>query len=264
MMEVMICENADAASELAAKFLKNQMKKKRHSVLGLATGTTPLRMYEKLATLVHAEGVDVSEILSFNLDEYVGLPPEHPASYAHYMQKHFTEPLGLSTVQVNLPNGLAADLKKECERYEKMIEQRGPIDLQILGLGQDGHIGFNEPSSSLGSRTRVKCLTEQTRKINSSHFSSLEEVPRHVMTMGVQTILDSQKIALMAFGETKASAVASMVEGPISASCPASVLQWHRQVTVFLDPAAASQLENKGYYQQVLAHKPSWQMQDFI
>ncbi len=263
-MEVIICQDSGKASELAAKLLKNQVKKRKHSVLGLATGSTPLTMYKMFIDFVKAEGIVTSEMIAFNLDEYVGVGKDHEGSYAYYMKKNFMEPLDLDPRQLNIPDGMAEDVKKECENYEKRIRQQGPIDLQILGLGQDGHIGFNEPGSSLGSRTRIKSLTEETRDVNRAAFSSLEEVPRHVITMGIQTIMESQKIALMAFGKSKAATVAKMVEGPVSALVPASVLQFHPQVKVFLDEEAASELKNQDYYKQVFAHKPAWQMEEFV
>ncbi len=263
-MEVIICKNSEEASDMAARLLKNQVVQKKQSVLGLATGNTPLPLYEKFVQYVKNEDVDLSQITSFNLDEYVGIASDHPSSYAQYMQKHFLEPLQLRGDQVQIPDGQAEDIAKECEQYEKRIYQRGPIDLQILGLGQDGHIGFNEPGSSLGSRTRLKSLTEETRRVNAKGFSSLEAVPRHVITMGIQTIMDSRKIALLAFGESKAEAVAQMVEGPVSANSPATVLQFHPRVKVFLDPESASKLKNSEYYQEVFTHKPPWQMADFI
>ncbi len=263
-MEVIICQQASEASDLAARMLKNQILQKKQSVLGLATGTTPLTLYQKFIDYVRKEGVNVSEIVTFNLDEYVGIPPENSGSYTHYMQKNFVEPLGLKASQFNIPDGMAKNIQAECEAYEKQIKKQGPNDLQILGLGRDGHIGFNEPGSSLGSRTRLKSLTEETRKINQSYFPSLEQVPRHVITMGIQTIMDSRKIALLAFGEKKAKAVAQMVEGPVTALVPASILQFHPRVKIFLDEGAASLLANKGYYQEVFAHKPSWQMAEFV
>lgn len=263
-MEVIICKNSTEASHLGARLLKNQVKNKVQSVLGLATGSTPIPLYQKFVNLIHAEKVNVQQITTFNLDEYVGVPSSHPGSYAHYIRKHLLEPLHLKEDQMNIPNGMTSDVGKECEDYEKKIQKSGPIDLQILGLGQDGHIGFNEPGSSLGSRTRLKSLTEETRKVNGPTFSDLEEVPRHVMTMGIQTIMESQKIALLAFGAKKAEAVKAMVEGPVTAMIPASVLQFHPHVKVFLDEESASKLQNIQYYREVFAHKPPWQMADFV
>lgn len=263
-MEVIICKNSQEASQLAARLLKNQVKKKANSVLGLATGLTPIPLYQSFVERVRAEKIHLDHITSFNLDEYVGVPASHSGSYAFYMQKHWLEPLGLRADQMFIPNGMTENVAQECEDYENKIRQNGPVDLQILGLGQDGHIGFNEPGSSLGSRTRLKSLTEETRKVNGPSFSGLEEVPRHVITMGIQTIMDSKKIALLAFGRSKAAAVKGMVEGPITAMLPASVLQFHPQVKVFLDEESASQLQNIQYYREVFRHKPSWQTDDFI
>ena len=262
-MEVIITKNQDEASLLAAHRLKNQVLEKKDSVLGLATGSTPLSLYRQFASLVRAKEIEMDHVLSFNLDEYVGVGAEHKGSYSYYMRKNWIEPLGLKDRCVHIPNGLAKDMKEECNHYEQMIQEEGPIDLQILGIGRDGHIGFNEPGSSFGSRTRLKTLTEVTREDNREAFADTGEIPRHVITMGIQTILEAKEIVLLAFGEEKAQAVRDCVEGPVSASCPASALQFHPKVKLFLDSSAASLLQNKDYYIEVFQNKPSWQMREF-
>ena len=261
-MEVIIVEDVSKAEDLAAKRIKNLVKSKPQCVLGLATGQTLVGVYQALK--VCGENCDFSQVITFNLDEYVGLGAEHPASYACYTREKVVEPLGLNPDHCFAPNGLAENLQQECERYEQQISQSGPIDLQLLGLGRDGHIAFNEPGSSLGSKTRLKTLTETTRRDNQSFFRSLDEVPRHVMTMGVHTILQARSLLLLAFGESKAEAVASFIEGPLSAQVPASALQLHPKVQVILDEGAAARLKNRDYYKEVFAGKPTWQNQEFV
>ena len=263
-MEVIVLKNAKAVCEIAAQRIKNLVKNQPGSILGLATGNTPLPLYKNLIELQKNGAVNFSKITTFNLDEYVGLSPEHEASYSFYMKNHFYDPLGLNVDSCFLPNGLAEDVVTECQNYEKKIKEKGPIDLQILGIGRDGHIGFNEPGSSLGSRTRLKTLTETTRKDNASHFSGLDKVPHHVITMGIQTILEAKEILLMATGASKAEAVAAAVEGPVSALVPASALQFHPKARILVDEEAASQLKNLAYYREVFEKKPTWQAAEFI
>ena len=205
------------------------------------------------------DGLDFSGVTTFNLDEYVGLAPEHPQSYAHYMREHFFCRVNIQPERIHVPNGLAPDLPAHCEAYEAAIREAGGIDLQLLGLGSDGHIGFNEPSSSLGSRTRLKTLTEQTIRDNARFFASPGEVPHHVITMGVGTILDARRCMVLAFGEGKAKAVADMVEGPVTADVPASALQFHPSCALLVDEAAAGRLKRAEYYRWVYANKPDWQ-----
>ncbi len=259
-MEVIIAENQDQASEWAARKIKNKVKSQPNSVLGMATGSTPLSLYKKVIGFFKQESIDHSQIRTFNLDEYVGVRPDHPGSYSYYMQKNWLQPLGLSDSQFHIPNGNTGDILQECEAFEALLKKWGPIDLQILGLGRDGHIGFNEPGSSLGSRTRLKSLTEQTIEDNKSVFSKVDSPPRHVITMGVQTIMEAQEILLLAFGKMKAQAVKDFIEGPITSMVPASILQMHPKVQVFLDAEASSLLQNQDYYREVFANKPDWQM----
>jgi glucosamine-6-phosphate deaminase len=223
------------------------------AVLGLATGSSPLPVYRDLA----ARGVDLSAATAFLLDEYVGLPPGHPESYRAFIgrQLEAAVPVG----RVAAPDVHADDLAAACAAYDAAIADAGGVDLQLLGIGSDGHIGFNEPGSSLGSRTRIKTLTPRTRRDNARFFASIDEVPRHVVTQGVATILDARHLVLLASGEAKADAVAAAVEGPVTAMCPASALQLHPHVTVVVDEPAASRLTLLGYYRETWAAKPPWQ-----
>lgn len=255
-MEIIIVQNSEAAAKLAADLVARVLKRKPNAVFGFATGSTPLPLYRELVRMHREEGLDFSRASTFNLDEYVGLSPDHPASYHFFMRKHLFQHVNVSPERIHLPDGTAKDVSECCRRYEDEIARAGGIDLQILGIGRNGHIGFNEPSSSLSSRTRIKTLTPQTIKDNAASFGSPAQVPRHVVTMGVGTILDSRRCLLMAFGESKASAVSQMAEGPITAMVPASALQLHRRAHILLDEAAASRLSRREYYEWVWANKP--------
>ena len=253
-MEVVIQPTAKAATKLAARLLGSLICQKPDAVLGLATGATPLLLYWELAALK----LDWRRIKTFNLDEYVGLAPEHPHSYHSFMWKNLFNRVNIAEPNVHIPDGLAKDIPGFCEKYEKQIRTAGGIDLQLLGIGTDGHIGFNEPSSSLASRTRINTLTRQTRRDNARFFGSEESVPHHAITMGIGTILESRHCVLLAFGKRKARAVAEAVEGPVTAMNPASALQLHPKVTVFLDAAAAAELKLKDYYRRAYDYKPDW------
>jgi len=258
-MEVIIQQNADLASVIAARIVGRLVREKPGAVLGLATGSTPLRLYRELVRMHREEGLDFSRVTTFNLDEYVGLSPDHPASYRVFMQENLFKHINIQASNVHIPDGTANDIPAHCIAYEEAIAAAGGIDLQVLGVGSDGHLGFNEPTSSLASRTRIKTLTEETRRDNSCFFASLNDVPRHCITMGMGTILDSRVCLLMAFGSAKANAVAKSVEGPITAMIPGSALQLHRHVHVLVDDAAAIGLEKVDYYRWVYANKPEWQ-----
>ena len=263
-MEVIIVENQEEVCRLASQRLLHLISEKPQCILGLATGRTPLGVYKKLVEH-HASGqLNCSQMTTFNLDEYVGVDASQASSYASYMKNNFFEPLGIKKEQTHLPNGVAKDIALECARYEALIKEKGPIDLQLLGIGRDGHIGFNEPGSSLGSRTRLKTLTEQTRADNAPNFSEAETIPHHVITMGIQTIMDSRELVLIACGEAKAEAIAQAVEGPVTSFIPASVLQFHSNVKIIVDEAAAKNLKNKDYYKEVFAKKPPWQAAEFL
>src|SRR5882757_9177178 len=226
------------------------------TTLGLATGSSPLSVYQDLIRRHREEDLTFSDTRAFLLDEYVGLPPSHPQSYAHVIRQEFTDHVDIDSARVHGPDGIADDIFTAAEHYDASITEAGPIDVQLLGIGANGHIGFNEPGSSLGSRTRVKTLTEQTRHDNARFFSSIDEVPRHVITQGLGTISSARHLVLIATGGHKADAVAAAVEGPVTASCPASVLQLHPHVTVVVDEAAAAQLGNADFYRYALKYKP--------
>ena len=228
-------------------------------MLGLATGSSPLPVYAALVERVRAGEATFAEASAFLLDEYVGLGPDHPQSYRAFIETHLSSQVDFPPGAVRGPDGGAADLLAACDDYEQAIAGAGGIDLQLLGIGADGHIGFNEPTSSLGSRTRLKTLTRQTREDNARFFGSPEDVPRHVITQGIGTILAARHLVLVADGEGKAAAIAAAVEGPVTAMCPASALQLHPHATVVVDEAAAGHLTLAGYYRDTFAAKPDWQ-----
>jgi len=258
-MEVIIQPDPAAASKEAARIFERQLGVKPTSVLGLATGSTPLGLYRELIERHRSGALDFSRATTFNLDEYVGLPDTHPQCYRAFMAQNFFSHINLHSSRAFVPNGMAQDIPTHCAEYEDAIRRSGGIDLQLLGLGSDGHIGFNEPSSSLSSRTRLKTLTPQTIADNARFFGSPADVPRHVITMGVGTIMEAAHILVLATGRGKAHAVAATVEGPITADVPASILQMHRKCTLILDEPAAESLKRQDYYHWVYDHKPEWQ-----
>jgi glucosamine-6-phosphate deaminase len=258
-MEIVIQPTPEAASLIAAQIIARLVRSKPDCVLGLATGSTPQLTYRELVRMHREDGLDFSRVTTFNLDEYVGLPREHPQSYHAFMQENLFRHINVTPARIHIPDGLAADVPAECAAYEAAIRAAGGIDLQLLGIGSEGHIGFNEKSSSLASRTRIKTLTEQTRRDNARFFGAPEAVPMHVITMGVGTIMEARQVLLLAFGENKAQAVADAVEGPISAMNPASILQMHPVAKALLDEPAAARLALSDYYRWVYAHKPAWQ-----
>lgn len=249
-MEVIICKNPEEVVVRGFQILKRQVERLPESVLGLATGAT----MEPLYALMHS--LDLLAVTTFNLDEYVGLGPDHPCSYAAYMKKHLFQQTKVR--KFHLLNGLTDNIPEHCREYEQAIKDAGGIDLQLLGIGTDGHIAFNEPGSSLSSRTRLKILTSMTREANSKHFPPGEDVPKYVLTMGVGTVMEARHCLLMAYGQSKSQAVASAIEGGISAFCPASILQMHPRCTMIVDEAAASLLKLKDYYRNVYENKPDW------
>ena len=254
-MEIIIQPTPEAATEIAARLVARLLKEKPDAVLGLATGSTPLLLYRSLVEM----RLDWSRVRTFNLDEYLGLAPDHPQSYHHFMWENLFRHVNVRPENVHIPDGLAQDVPGFCADYEARIRAVGGIDLQLLGIGGDGHIGFNEPSSSLASRTRIKTLTQRTRADNARFFASADEVPSHVITMGIGTIMEARTNLLLAFGDKKAQALAEAAEGPITAMNPASVLQLHPDARVCLDEAAATQLKRAEYYRWVFANKPQWQ-----
>lgn len=259
-MEVVPLCHADEVGALAADLVEDLVRRTPRAVLGLATGSSPLRAYQELIARHRAgRGPSYDQVRAFTLDEYVGLPAGDPRSYRATIAAELTDDLGLPAERVVGPDGDPAGLPSAGERFERQVRDAGGVDLQFLGIGTDGHLAFNEPGSSLSSRTRVKTLTRRTREDNARFFDSVDEVPRHVVTQGLGTILEARHLLLLATGEAKAEAVAAAVEGPVSASCPASVLQLHPRVTVILDAAAASHLRALDYYREVYEGKPAWQ-----
>jgi glucosamine-6-phosphate deaminase len=258
-MEVVIVPDAVAGGELIAETIAALLTRKPGALLGVATGSTPLPVYEALAAKAASGAVDVSRARICQLDEYVGLPAGHPESYRSVVLGEVVRPLGLGEDAFMGPDGAAGDIAAACAEYDRALAAAGGVDLQLLGIGTDGHIGFNEPCSSLASRTRIKTLTRQTRQDNARFFDSPEEVPHHVITQGIGTILEARHLVLLATGEAKAEAVALAVEGPLAAVVPASALQLHAHATVVVDEAAASGLKLADYFRDTFAAKPQWQ-----
>jgi glucosamine-6-phosphate deaminase len=252
--EVVIVPDEQAGGQLAASRIARTVAAKPDAVLGLATGATPLSTWAALAD----HGLDLSHVRGFALDEYVGLPAGHPESYREVLMRSVVKPLGLSPSLVHVPGDDGLAIATAGERYEAAIRAAGGVDVQVLGIGRTGHIGFNEPGSSLASLTRIKTLTEQTRRDNARFFHSLDEVPRHCLTQGLGTILRARELLLLAWGESKAEALAAAVEGPVTAAMPASVIQLHPEVTVIVDEAAASGLRFADYYRFAWANRPDW------
>jgi glucosamine-6-phosphate deaminase len=258
-MEVIVLPDPDQAALLAARIIEKELRARPELVLGLATGRTMERVYAHLARLHREHGLDFGRCRSFNLDEYIGLAADHPGSYRTYMQEHLFNHVNLAPGHTHLPDGMAADFALESRRYESLIAQAGGIDLQLLGLGSDGHIGFNEPLSALLSRTREKALTPATRRQNAPMFGGdPERVPPRAITMGVGTILDSRRCLLLATGAGKAPVLARAVEGPITAMVTASALQLHPRCTVVADADAAAQLQGLEYYRWIFENEPEW------
>jgi glucosamine-6-phosphate deaminase len=258
-MEVIIQPNQEAAASLVARIVAHELRANPQLVLGLATGKTMECVYRHLVPLHQTEKLDFSLCRTFNLDEYVGLFPSDPNSYRHYMNQHLFRHVNVDPRNTYLPNGLATDLDEECRRYEAAIKRFGGIDLQLLGIGKAGHIGFNEPLSALRSRTRVKALTPTTLKQNASTFGGEENMPRRAITMGVGTILECRRCILLATGASKANVIARAVEGPITSMISASALQLHARSTVIVDEEAAGNLTEKDYYRWIFANEPEWE-----
>jgi glucosamine-6-phosphate deaminase len=237
----------------AAQLIAHAVRKNPALRLGLATGTTMLGMYQELVRLRRDESLSFSEVITFNLDEYLGLSATHPHSFHCFMRRHFFDYVDVRPCNIHIPDGaISGDYIEYCRRYEDAIRQAGGIDLQVLGIGRNGHVGFNEPTSSLGSRTRLKVLSQETIDDNRSSFGADADIPRCAITMGIGTILEARRILLLASGAAKAEAVAKAIEGPVSASVTASALQMHPDVTFVVDQEAGSQLKQKEYYQRVL------------
>jgi len=258
-VEVVIVDGPDEAGTLVGGAIATLVAARPAAVLGLATGSSPLTVYADLARRCAAGTLTLAGARAFLLDEYVGLPPGAPESYRAFIRAHFEAGVDIPPDAVQGPDVTAADLTAACARYEAAIAEAGGVDLQLLGIGTDGHIGFNEPGSSLASRTRIKTLTDRTRQDNARFFRSPAEVPRHVVTQGVGTILEARHLVLLAYGGAKADAVARAVEGPVTAMVPGSALQLHPHATVVVDSAAAGGLRLADYYRETWRHKPAWQ-----
>ncbi len=257
-MQVIIRDTKEAAIHLTAAVLAAQLRTKPNSVLGLATGRTMEGLYARLVAMHQDEGLDFSLAVTFNLDEYVGLPAAHKNSYRYYMNHHLFNKVNIDVRNTHLPNGMAADPEAEGARYDGLIADVGGIDLQLLSIGESGHIGFNEPLSAMFSRTRVKALTPKTVEQNAPLFDTPEEMPRFAITMGVGTILEATRCIMLVTGANKADIIARAVEGPVTSMISASALQLHRSCTVITDAAAAEKLEQQEYYRWIFDHDPQW------
>ncbi|HTI04768.1 MAG TPA: glucosamine-6-phosphate deaminase [Gemmatimonadales bacterium] len=256
-MEVIVQKDYKALSRVAAEVIAEVLNTKPNAVLGMATGSTPLGLYQELVRLHKERQLDFSRCTTFNLDEYVGLNVTHPQSYHYFMHEHFFRHVNIQPQNINIPSGTTSNYPAFCQWYERRIAECGGIDVQILGIGTDGHIGFNEPTSSLSSRTRLKTLSEQTINDNARFFERREDVPVYAITMGVGTILEARKLILIASGKSKAKAIAQAVEGPVTSMVTASALQMHRDAIVVVDNEAASGLTMRDYYDFIYAAKPA-------
>jgi glucosamine-6-phosphate deaminase len=257
-MEILIQPTPEAVCASGAEVVARLLARKPDAVLGLPTGATPRPLYAELVRRHRDEGLSFARATTFNLDEYVGVGPDHPGSFHHYMNEALFRHVDLPRERAHVPDGRAADVPAACAAYEIAIRAAGGLDLVLLGLGGDGHIAFNEPTSSLASRTRIKTLSAASRAANQVGFGS-EAVPGHVLTMGIATILEARRCLLLACGARKARALAAMVEGPVTSMVPASALQLHANVTVLCDEAAGQDLALRDYYREVQAQKPPWQ-----
>lgn len=252
-MLVVLKTNYEEVGREAARIVAGALRSKPNLVLGLATGSTPLGLYKELIALHRDHSLDFSRATSFNLDEYLGLAPSHPQSYHYFMEQNFFSQVNLPRDRAHVPDGtIQGGYDDYCRRYEQAIQAAGGIDLQILGIGRNGHIGFNEPTSSLASRTRLKALSRETIEDNRHVFASESEMPKCAITMGIGTILESRRVLLLASGRSKAAAVAKAIEGPITSSVSASALQMHPDVTFIIDEEAAYSLTQRDYYRHVL------------
>jgi glucosamine-6-phosphate deaminase len=256
-MEVIIQRDYEHMSNTAAQIVVEVLNAKPNAVLGMATGSTPLGLYQELVRLHREEELDFSRVTTFNLDEYVGLPVNHPQSYHYFMREHFFQHVNIPPHNINIPSGTTSNYRAFCEWYEQRIGECGGIDLQILGVGSDGHIAFNEPTSSMSSRTRLKTLSKMTIDDNARFFDRREDVPVYAITMGVGTILDARMLVLVASGRAKARAIAQAVEGPVTSMVTASAIQLHRDATVIVDEEAASELAMRDYYTFIYEKKPA-------
>ncbi|MHC4441384.1 MAG: glucosamine-6-phosphate deaminase [Planctomycetota bacterium] len=254
-MEIVICPNYEDLSQKAAKVVADVVRAKPNAVLGGATGSSPVGLYKELIRMHREENLDFSKVTTFNLDEYVPLGPDHNQSYYYFMFEQLFKHINIPKQNVHVPSGIEQDYDNYCSKYEQQIKDAGGIDIQILGIGSDGHIAFNEPGSSLASRTRIVYLTEETIDDNARFFEKKEDVPVRAISMGVGTILEARKLLLVANGKNKAEALAAAVEGPVTCMCTASALQLHPDSIVFADEKAASKLTMCDYYKWVQKQK---------
>jgi glucosamine-6-phosphate deaminase len=259
-MEVIIRKTPEETAELTARLIAARVGAKPGLVLGLATGRTMERVYDRLVARHQQEGLDFSQCHTFNLDEYIGVPPEDEHSYRYYMNHHLFSRVNVNLANTHVPDGMAEDLRAGAAHYEQLIKEAGGIDLQLLGIGEAGHIGFNEPLSALMSRTRDKALMPLTRQQNAEMFGGdPDKVPKRAVTMGVGTILDARELILVATGRAKAAILAKAVEGPITAMISASAIQLHRNCKVIVDEAAAGELKERAYYDWIFQNEPEWE-----
>ncbi len=243
VLKVIKVKDYDEMGEKACELMIDRIKQIQDPVLGLATGSTPEGLYQRLIEKYKQKEISFQNVTTFNLDEYVGVEKDNPSSYYYFMQEKLLKHVDIQPERAHIQNSLAADLEKECEEYEQMIADHGHIDLQLLGIGVNGHIGFNEPGTPFSSRTRVARLKESTRQVNARFFDSVDDVPKEALTMGIKTIMESKEIILLISGENKADAVARLVNGEVSEDIPVSVLKNHKYVTVIADEAALSKTE---------------------
>lgn len=257
-MEVVILDNADSVAAYGATIMVELVRSKRNAVLGLATGSTPVALYRELGRRYREGDISFKEVITFNLDEYFDIKLGDPQSYRSYMNREFFSLIDIDLDNTHLPdNRYGAHPNRIGAGYERAIREAGGVDLQLLGIGANGHIGFNEPTSSLVSRTRIKTLTKKTLVDNNRFFGKEEKQPHLAITMGIGSIMDSRQIMLLATGNRKAGAIRNTIEGPVSAMCPASILQFHKQAVVIIDEAAAAELEHGEYYKWVYRQQQS-------
>ncbi|QJA07863.1 glucosamine-6-phosphate deaminase [Romboutsia sp. CE17] len=246
-MRILVCKDYESMSKKAAQIILSQVTLKPNSVLGLATGSTPIGMYKNLVDMYKNGVVDFSDIITFNLDEYYKLPITNDQSYHYFMQENLFNHININPANIHIPNGMADNIEKECEEYENSIKDAGGIDIQILGIGRNAHIGFNEPTTSFEKGTHLVDLTPSTIEANARFFKSEDEVPKKAITMGTGSIFKARKIVMLACGEDKADAIYNTVYGKITPKIPASILQLHDDVVLILDEAAASKLSPSDY-----------------
>ena len=255
-MEVIIQPTHHQLAVIASELIRDALLQKPNLVLGLATGSTPIGLYKALVKMHIEKGLDFAKVTTFNLDEYIGIPIDHPQSYHTFMLKHFFDHVNIPSENQHIPQNTAENHEAFCASYEEAIARAGGIDIQVLGIGTDGHIGFNEAGSSLSSRTRIKTLSESTLMANAMHFEGdVNAVPEMAITMGIGSIMDAKHCLILASGASKSGAIAKAVEGPITAMAPASILQMHPKTTVIIDEAAASKLQEIEYYKRSFVNK---------